>query len=326
MNRLNPGAGRSTPRRDGHVSVRRWGRDHRQLRAALVAGALAVLTLAAGCGRGAAAADARWSEPLAAASSAASTPAAPSPTPSPSAAKPSASAKAATVLTGPLNLASVSGKVIAIDPGHNDGNFAHPDEINKQVPMGTGTKECDTTGTQTNGGYHEAAFTFDVANRLATLLRAAGANVVMTRTDDNSVGPCVNVRAQIGNDAHAAVAISIHADGAPSTGHGFHVMEPMKVGAPSDAIISQSNQLALLIRDNYRARTGIPASNYIGTNGINPRSDMGGLNLSTVPKVLLECGNMRNAGDAAMETNPTDRQKMAEGIAAGLAAYLAAAG
>jgi len=309
------------------VSVRRWGRDHRQLRAALVAGALAVLTLAAGCGRGAAAADARWSEPLAAASLDASTsPAAPSPTPSPSAAKPSASANAGAVLTGPLNLAAVSGKVIAIDPGHNDGNFAHPDEINKQVPMGTGTKECDTTGTQTNGGYHEAAFTFDVANRLATLLRAAGANVVMTRTDDNSVGPCVNVRAQIGNDAHAAVAISIHADGAPSTGHGFHVMEPKKVGAPSDAIITQSNQLALLIRDNYRARTGIPASNYIGTNGINPRSDMGGLNLSTVPKVLLECGNMRNAGDAAMETNPTDRQKMAEGIAAGLAAYLAAAG
>ena len=309
------------------MSVRRWGRDHRQLRAALVAGALAVLTLAAGCGRGAAAADARWSEPLAAASLDASTsPAAPSPTPSPSAAKPSASANAGAVLTGPLNLAAVSGKVIAIDPGHNDGNFAHPDEINKQVPMGTGTKECDTTGTQTNGGYHEAAFTFDVANRLAALLRAAGANVVMTRTDDNSVGPCVNVRAQIGNDAHAAVAISIHADGAPSTGHGFHVMEPKKVGAPSDAIITQSNQLALLIRDNYRARTGIPASNYIGTNGINPRSDMGGLNLSTVPKVLLECGNMRNAGDAAMETNPTDRQKMAEGIAAGLAAYLAAAG
>jgi N-acetylmuramoyl-L-alanine amidase len=327
MNRLNPGAGRSTPGRDGHVSVRRWGRDHRQLRAALVAGALAVLTLAAGCGRGAAAADARWSEPLAAASLDASTsPAAPSPTPSPSAAKPSASANAGAVLTGPLNLAAVSDKVIAIDPGHNDGNFAHPDEINKQVPMGTGTKECDTTGTQTNGGYHEAAFTFDVANRLAALLRAAGANVVMTRTDDNSVGPCVNVRAQIGNDAHAAVAISIHADGAPSTGHGFHVMEPKKVGAPSDAIITQSNQLALLIRDNYRARTGIPASNYIGTNGINPRSDMGGLNLSTVPKVLLECGNMRNAGDAAMETNPTDRQKMAEGIAAGLAAYLAAAG
>jgi N-acetylmuramoyl-L-alanine amidase len=296
--------------RDGQVSAR--------LRAVLAVGALSAMTLTSGCGAGVA--QAHWAG---SASASAVASAAPSLSPSPSAAGPSASAKVSLV-SGPLNLVSVSGKVIAIDPGHNDGNFAHPDEINKQVPMGTGTKECDTTGTETNGGYHEAAFTFDVATRLAALLRGAGATVVMTRTDDNSVGPCVNVRAQIGNDAHANVAISIHADGAPSTGHGFHVMEPMKVGAPSDAIISQSAQLAVFIRDNYRARTGIPTSNYIGTNGINPRSDMGGLNLSTVPKVLLECGNMRNAGDAAMETNPTDRQRMAEGIAAGLAAYLAA--
>jgi N-acetylmuramoyl-L-alanine amidase len=308
-----------SPGRDGFVSAR--------LRAALAAGALAVLTLASGCGRGAVASNAQWAGPVAEASPASASPAAPAPSPSPShsAARPSASAKAGQVVTGPLNLASVAGKVIVVDPGHNDGNFAHPEIINKQVPMGTGTKECDTTGTQTNSGYHEAAFTFDVATRLAALLRGAGANVIMTRKDDNSVGPCVNERAAIGNDNHAAVAISIHADGAPSTGHGFHVMEPAKVGAPSDAIISQSHQLALLVRDNYRSRTGIPASNYIGKDGINTRSDMGGLNLSTVPKVLVECGNMRNAGDAAMETNATDRQKMAEGLAAGLAAYLAAA-
>jgi N-acetylmuramoyl-L-alanine amidase len=290
-----------------------------RLRAVIAVGALAALTLTSGCGGGVAQAQ----RAVPAASTSVSAVPSPSPSPSPVPAGPSATAQIS-VVSGPLNLASVAGKVIAIDPGHNDGNFAHPDEINKQVPMGTGTKECDTTGTETNGGYHEAAFTFDVATRLAVLLRQAGATVVMTRTDDNSVGPCVNVRAQIGNDAHANVAISIHADGAPSTGHGFHVMEPMKVGAPSDAIISQSARLAIFIRDNYRARTGIPTSNYIGTNGINPRSDMGGLNLSTVPKVLLECGNMRNAGDAAMETNPTDRERMAEGIAAGLAAYLAA--
>lgn len=290
------------------------------IRAALAAAALAAVTLASGCGRGAVASDSHWAAPAADASASSPSPAGQSPSPSPS-----ASPRSATIVSGPLNLAAVGGKVIVIDPGHNDGNFAHPEIISRQVPMGTGTKECDTTGTSTNGGYHEAAFTFDVATRLAALLRGAGANVIMTRNDDNSVGPCVNERAAIGNDNHAAVAISIHADGAPATGHGFHVMEPAKVGAPSDAIITQSHQLALLVRDNYRARTGIPASNYIGTDGINTRSDMGGLNLSVVPKVLIECGNMRNAGDAAMETNPTDRQRMAEGMAAGLAAYLAAA-
>ena len=161
---------------------------------------------------------------------------------------------------------------------------------------------------------------------LAALLRAAGAKVVMTRSDNTSVGPCVDKRAAIGNDAHANVAISIHADGAPAGGHGFHVMEPMKVGAPSNAIIGSSHQLALKIRDSYKARTGVPPSSYIGTNGINPRSDMGGLNLSIVPKVLVECGNMRNQGDATFMTSVSGRQKIAEGLAGGLAAFLASAG
>jgi N-acetylmuramoyl-L-alanine amidase len=103
-------------------------------------------------------------------------------------------------------------------------------------------------------------------------------------------------------------------------------MEPKKVGAPSDAIIGPSHQLALKVRDSYRARTGIPTSTYIGTDGINPRADMAGLNLSVVPKVLVECGNMRNAGDATFLSGATGRQRIAEGLAAGLAAFLAAAG
>jgi N-acetylmuramoyl-L-alanine amidase len=282
-----------------------------------------VLTLPAGCGGGTPAAAARWAEPTDA------SPAAGDPASSSDASSPSASASASarpSTASGPLDLRAVSGKTILIDPGHNGGNGAHPEIINKQVPMGTGTKECDTTGTQTNSGYQEATFTFDVGTRLQQLLQAAGARVVMTRTNNTGVGPCVDMRAKIGNDARAAVAISIHGDGAPSGGHGFHVMEPVKVGAPSDPIIAPSHRLALKVRDSYRSRTGIPASSYIGTDGINPRSDMGGLNLSTVPKVLVECGNMRNSGDAAMMTNPTYRQKMAEGLAGALAAFLASGG
>ncbi len=281
-----------------------------------------VLTLPAGCG-GATPAAAHWAAP-ADASPAAGDLAASSAAPS-SSASAGASARPSTP-SGPLDLRALSGKTVLIDPGHNGGNGAHPEIINREVSMGTGTKACDTTGTQTNSGYQEAAFTFDVGTRLQQLLQAAGARVVMTRTNNTGVGPCVDERARIGNDARAAVAISIHGDGAPAGGHGFHVMEPVKVGAPSDAVIASSHRLALKVRDSYRSRTGIPASSYIGTDGINPRSDMGGLNLSTVPKVLVECGNMRNTGDAAMMTNATYRQKMAEGLAAALAAFVAAGG
>jgi N-acetylmuramoyl-L-alanine amidase len=282
---------------------------------------LATLALATGCARGSAAV-ATWAAPAGSAGAGASAPGGAAPRASGSAG-PSTGA-AVDPVSGPLSLGPVAGKVIAVDPGHNGGNVTQPKLMASPVPMGTGTKACDTTGTETNSGYQEAAFTFDVSTRLAALLRSAGAKVIMTRDDDSGVGPCVDERAAIGNDNHAVVAISIHGDGAPAKDHGFHVLEPARVGAPSNAVITQSHQLALKIRDNYRARTGIPAANYIGTDGINTRGDMGGLNLSVVPKVMVECGTMRNAGDAAMMTNPVYRERMAEGLAAGLAAYLAA--
>src|SRR5207244_9143389 len=106
----------------------------------------------------------------------------------------------------------LTGKTIAIDPGHNGANGSHPEEINRPVDAGGFKKECDTTGTATNAGYTEAAYTFDVATRLAAVLRAAGATVVMTRSTNDGVGPCIDRRAAIGNEAKADAAISIHAD------------------------------------------------------------------------------------------------------------------
>ena len=39
----------------------------------------------------------------------------------------------------------------------------------------------------------------------------------------------------------------------------------------------------------------MPMSTYDGINGVQPRGPLAGLNLTTDPKVLIECGNMRNA-------------------------------
>ena len=109
----------------------------------------------------------------------------------------------------------LAGQVIALDPGHNGANWSHPAIIDRLVNVITEWKACDTAGAQTDAGYPEHAFTFDVAMRLARLLRAEGATVVLTRHNDHGVGPCVTQRAEIGNRAHADAAISIHADGGP---------------------------------------------------------------------------------------------------------------
>jgi N-acetylmuramoyl-L-alanine amidase len=218
---------------------------------------------------------------------------------------------------------ALRGKVIVIDPGHNGDNYRHTAQINRKVNIGNGTKACNTTGTETDAGYSEAAFNFDVATRLASVLRAQGATVVLTRTDNRGVGPCINERAAIGNRVHANAVISIHGDGAPAAGYGFHVIVPRGIG-PNDAIVAPSRHLGMLVRDAFLRGAGEPRSTYTGTTtgGLVARSDLGGLNLSAVPVVLIECGNMRNPADARRMINSVWRGKAAAALATGLNQFL----
>jgi N-acetylmuramoyl-L-alanine amidase len=219
----------------------------------------------------------------------------------------------------------LAGRTVVIDPGHNLGNAEHTAEIDRLVDIGTNRKACDTTGTSTNAGYPEATYTLDVAHRVRVLLQARGAKVVLTYDGDRAYGPCVDERARTGNAAHADAALSIHADGAPADKFGFHVIAPKSVhkgAADTRAIAAPSLRLATTLRSHFHAVTGEPLANYLGGKGLTIRDDLGGLNLSTVPKVFIECGNMRNAHDAAALTNAAWRQQAAEGIADGITAFL----
>lgn len=238
---------------------------------------------------------------------------------------PATTQPASPLAAGPTPTSSggaLAGKTIVLDPGHNGGNERHPEIINRPVPAGPFTKPCNTTGTATTSGYSEHAFNFDVATRLAAILRKEGAHVVLTRPDDTGVGPCVNVRAEIANQAHADAVIAIHADGAPASGYGFHVILPSLVKGYTEPIIAPATKLGHAVRDAFHQGTGEPYSSYLGHQGIDIRGDLAGLNLSKVPAVFIECGNMSNPDDAAHMTDPSWRQKAAESLAAGLATYL----
>ncbi|MFF7153251.1 N-acetylmuramoyl-L-alanine amidase [Streptomyces sp. NPDC008139] len=236
----------------------------------------------------------------------------------------------ATASPRPLNTTGakrpLAGKVVVLDPGHNLNNAKHTAEINKLVNIGTARKECDTTGTETNSGYAEATYTLDVAHRVRAILLARGAQVKLTYDGDRAFGPCVDERARIGNAAHADAALSIHADGAPASASGFHVIAPKSVHvgiADTRKIAAPSYLLATTLRSRFAAATGEHFADYLGGGtGMTVRDDLGGLNLSTVPKVFIECGNMRNAHDAKSLTDSAWRQHAAQGIADGLTAFL----
>ncbi|MEU2020769.1 N-acetylmuramoyl-L-alanine amidase [Streptomyces sp. NPDC016469] len=290
-----------------------------------LAAAAALLCLGlAGCGDGGGTAQAQAGPSGGAATTPPATSAAPSPSRSKAASpskSPSKTPAESAAPTGPL-----AGRTVVIDPGHNPRNHLHTAAINRQVGIGTGRKECDTTGTATNGGYAEAEFTLDVAHRLRDLLRAQGATVLLTYDRDREFGPCVDERARIGNEAHADAVVSVHADGSAVGNRGFHVILPALVrggGANTSKIVEPSRDLGTRIAGLFVRSTGSSPSNYVGgKTGLDVRKDLGGLNLSTVPKVFIECGNMRDPEDAALLTSPGWRQKAAQGIADGISSYL----
>jgi len=215
----------------------------------------------------------------------------------------------------------LAGIIVGIDPGHNGGNFDDPAYINRLVWNGRERETCDTTGTETDSGYTEAKFNFHVATYLRADLQRDGARVVLTRTSNTGVGPCVNTRAQIINRAHANVAIDIHADGGPASGRGFTVLEPVADG-PNDRVIGSSRRFGGDVRSAFLRMTTMPVSTYDGVDGIAYRDDLAGLNLTTVPKVLVECGNMRNTADAALLTSVTFQKQVARALAAAIMRFL----
>ncbi len=102
--------------------------------------------------------------------------------------------------------------------GANDGS------INRQVANGRGgTKECQTTGTTTDAGYPEHTFNWDVVLRIREELSRLGVRTAMSRGNDNALGPCVDQRAAMANALRPDAIVSIHDDGGPPDGRGFHV-------------------------------------------------------------------------------------------------------
>lgn len=213
---------------------------------------------------------------------------------------------------GPL-----AGRTVYLDPGHSGANDG---TIDTQVPTGRGgTKNCQTTGTSTDDGYAEHTFNWQLAELVRDELVALGARVLLSRPDDSSVGSCVDRRAIEANEAAADAVVSLHADGAAADAHGFHV----NYSAPplNEVQAGPSVALATSIRDALVA-AGVTPSTYLGADGLLGRDDLTGLNLSQRPSVLVETGNMRNAGDAARMTDPAGRAGLAGAVVAGIAAFL----
>lgn len=226
---------------------------------------------------------------------------------------------ASSVLAGPAQAApaSIAGKIVFLDPGHNGSNDG---SISRQVPTGRGgTKDCQASGTSTEDGYAEHTFAWDTTLRIRQALTALGVRTAMSRGDDTGLGPCVDERAAMANAITPDAVVSIHADGGPPTGRGFHVLysaPPLNAAQAGPAV-----QFAKVMRDQI-AGSGIPPATYIGSSGLNPRADIAGLNLAQYPSILVELGNMKSPVYSALMKTAEGRQKYADAVVRGIVAFL----
>ncbi|HWS47651.1 MAG TPA: N-acetylmuramoyl-L-alanine amidase, partial [Acidimicrobiia bacterium] len=219
----------------------------------------------------------------------------------------------------------LTGRTIALDPGHNGGPVPPG-----KVYIGNGIwHPCDSTGTENRDGLTESALVLDVALRVRTMLEALGAQVLMTRTTNTGSGPCIDQRVEMANRAHVDVGVSIHADGTvgPPNATGFHIAVPTLIPGQTQAVVDASRRFAIALRDAYAAATGLPISNYLGVDGILPRTDLANTNLPNHPRVLLELGVLNNAvpgghDDLAILGTTAGRIAIARGITNGIVHFL----
>lgn len=210
----------------------------------------------------------------------------------------------------------LAGWTIAIDPGHNGGNADNPEETSRTVSDGRGGfKPCNTVGTTSLDDQAEHEFTFAVATGLTEQLEAMGATVVLTRTDDTGVGPCVDVRGRFAEDVDADFMLSLHANGSTDPAdEGFFaiVSDP----ALSDSQEAPSVELALTMIEAL-TEAGLTPSNSVD-GALSERADLATLNFARRPAVMLELGEMRNAADSARMASEEGRELYVDALTAGV--------
>ncbi len=206
-------------------------------------------------------------------------------------------------------------------------------------------------GTQSSGGMMEKELALQIAMRLKTALQARGIRAALTRSSDVFIS--LADRTRIANQAGADLFVSIHLNSSPNTDTtGIEVyylnnttdratirlarMENASAegyGAP-DA--SNLNYILTDLRQNYKAIAAASLARMIDAQTVADLDAGLGLNVNALgakmgpfyvlvgahmPAVLVECGFMSNAAEAARLESAQYQDVLAGAVATAVVRY-----
>jgi N-acetylmuramoyl-L-alanine amidase len=207
---------------------------------------------------------------------------------------------------------ALAAALICLDPGHGT-----PPAVGRQrEPIGPGSR---TYKIKDGGGAPgETQVALQIAYRTRALLLRRGYRVAMTRSGSwFRYGSGGNIaRAEFCNRRRAALMLRIHADGSTDPGRrGASTLYPALHRGWTDDVYGPSLRAARSVQRSLVAATGARDL------GLVRRSDLTGFNWANVPVLLVETGFMTNLAEARLLRSAAYQQRVAQGLAAGVAAF-----
>ena len=203
---------------------------------------------------------------------------------------------------------------VVIDAGHQ----AKADMKTEPIGPGSKTRRVRVAGGTTGVATHrpESRTNLEVALKLRDELVKRGLTVVMVRTTQK-VNISNSKRAQIANDAHAALFIRLHCDGSSSS----------RVRGVLTIVPAKNRWTSRIVKKSARAGRDIQTATVRRTHaknrGIAKRGDLSGFNWSKVPTALIEMGLMTNRAEDRKLASSAYQKKLAVGIADGTVRFIA---
>lgn len=185
---------------------------------------------------------------------------------------------------------AMAGQTIVVDPGH-------------------GGIDAGAQGAQ---GTKEAELVLAISRQLAAFLRLGGAQVFLTRQDEEAPegesGDDLVERVRLARRVGANLFISVHANAFDAREHGAQVF--FNPASP------QSEKLAVAIQEEIRRLLKNTDREALGLDAFVLRTQ-------DIPAVIVEVGFLSNPQEEKLLNNPTYQRQMALAICAGIGKYLA---